>query len=63
MSQVFDVASAPPTQIQELRSKHPDISLSVVLAMCGVAIALSIVSLVLPGWVFQPSDVTTFPLP
>jgi hypothetical protein len=38
--------------------KSPDISLSLVLTMCAVGIALSLVSLILAGWVFQPSDVT-----
>lgn len=63
MSQVFDLTPSPLTQIQVTPSKSPAISLTVVLTMCAVGIALSVISLALPGWVFQPSDVTTFPLP
>jgi hypothetical protein len=63
MSQVFDLAPSPPTPIKYVPSKGPDIPFVVVVTMCAVAIALSLLSLVLPGWVFQPSDVTAFPLP
>jgi hypothetical protein len=63
MSQVFDLAPPTPTQIRDTRSDSPNISLTVVLAMCAVGIALSLASFALPGWVFQPSDVATFPLP
>ena len=58
MSQVFDLTPSHSTQIENASFKSPDISLSLVLTMCAVGIALSLVSLILAGWVFQPSDVT-----
>jgi hypothetical protein len=63
MSQAVDLAPSPSTQIQYVTSKRPDVPWIVVVTMCAVAIALSLLSLVLPGWVFQPSDVSAFPLP
>jgi hypothetical protein len=63
MSQVFDLAPPPSTPIPHVPSKGPDVPWIVVVTMCAVAIALSLVSLVLPGSVLQPSDVTGLPLP
>ena len=63
MSQVFDLTPSRPTQIEDASFRKPDISFTAVLTMCAVGIALLLVSLILPGWVFQPSDVTSFPLP
>jgi hypothetical protein len=62
MSQV-ELASSATSPIQFIAPKGPDIPFIVVVTMFAVAIALSILSLVLPGWVFQPSDLTAFPLP
>ena len=63
MSQVFDLTPSHSTQIENASFKSPDISLTLVVTMCFVGIALSFVSLILPGWAFQPYDVTNFPLP
>jgi hypothetical protein len=63
MSQVVDLAPSPSTPIQYVTSKRPDLPWRVVVTMCAVAIALSLLSLVLPGWVFEPSGVNAFPLP
>jgi hypothetical protein len=63
MSQVVDLAPSPSRPIQYVASKGPDVPWIVVVTMCAVAIALSLLSLLLPGWVFQPSDVSSFPLP
>ena len=63
MSQVFDLTPSHPTRIDNSPFKSPDISLTLVVTMCAVGIALSLVSLILPGWAFQPSDLTNFPLP
>jgi hypothetical protein len=63
ISQVFDLAPSPSTRTQYIPSKRPDVPWIVVVTMCAIAIVLSMLSLVLPGWVFQPSDVTAFPLP
>jgi hypothetical protein len=63
MSQVLEVAPAHPRPIQYAASKGADIPFLVVVAMFAVAIGLSLVSMILPGWVFQPSDLTALALP
>jgi hypothetical protein len=63
MFQVADLAPSPSRPIQYVASKGPDVPWMVVVTMCAVAIALSLLSLVLPGWVFQASEVSAFPLP
>jgi hypothetical protein len=68
MSQTLDLTTPDhrsTTAAPVLTSKpaNADWSLTVVLVMCAVGLALSLVSLALPGWVFQPLDVANFPLP
>jgi hypothetical protein len=54
---------ATPAPILTSRAASGDLSMTVVLVMCAVGIALSLVSLALPGWALQPYDVANFPHP
>jgi|tagenome__1003787_1003787.scaffolds.fasta_scaffold17836731_1 hypothetical protein len=63
MSQALDLASRPAIQTGVASYGSPNISVTVVLAMSAVGIALSLLSLMLPGWMLQPSDVTPLVLP
>jgi nucleotidyltransferase/DNA polymerase involved in DNA repair len=62
MSQAFD-RKQPSARVHDENVRADDWDLTAVLAMCAVGLALSLIMLALPGWVFQPSDVTSFPLP
>jgi hypothetical protein len=62
MSQAFDLVSAHPIQGEPSWTSNQNLSLRIVLFMFAVGVALSLISLALPDWVFQPSNATTFPL-
>jgi hypothetical protein len=62
MSQVFDVVSAHRIPEEAPRMSDQNISLTLVLLMFAVGASLSLISLALPDWVFQPLNATTLPL-
>jgi hypothetical protein len=63
MSQVLDLASPPISDVlKPAPASNRDITPIVVLGMLAIGVALSLISLALPDWVFQPYDLTAFPL-
>jgi hypothetical protein len=62
MSQAFNVVTAHRIPEKTSRTSSRNISLTLVVLMFVAGAALSLVSLALPDWVFQPTNATTFPL-
>lgn len=62
MSRAFD-REHPSARAHQKGVRPDNQDLTVALAVCAIGLALSLIALALPVWVFQPSDVTFFPLP
>jgi hypothetical protein len=63
MSQVLGLQSSANRHEISLQQQNQNLTLTIVFAMVVVAVVLSLLTTALPGWVFRPSDVTSFPLP
>jgi hypothetical protein len=59
MSQAFDLSSVG---VQDKTATAGNSDFTVVFVACALGLALSLACLVLPGWVFQPTDAISFPL-
>lgn len=60
----LDLHAAAPIQVREQPTgRTPNMTFAVAFAMCAVGLALSLITLALPDWIFHPADVTSFPLP